>query len=174
MSFISRRKTETAVTLIGKRTVELNDRMRRDNFTVTARHQNTDTGSPTLDIEYTGPATTLTTQLTAEDGKLYPSEEIDTAFRLQDPLDHEDATGVFSLTHRVTGEYLLEVNADAEVILDLVRTARETDDDTRSYHIRIKRSDDEPIDHEMDALLVYDSEGDLLRQHSLIPSGVEL
>ncbi len=148
--------------------------MRRDNFTVTARPPDADVGSPTLDIEYTGPATTLTTQLTAENGELYPSEEIDTAFRLQDSLDEDDVMGVFSLTHRVTGEYLLEVNVDAETILELVRAARDADGNTGSYRVRLERSDDDPIDHEMDSLLVYDSEGDLLRQHSLIPSGVEL
>lgn len=147
--------------------------MRRDNFTVTVRLPEAE-GRPTLDIEYTGPETTLTSQLTAESGNLYPPEEIDTAFRLQNALDSEDATGVFSLTHRVTGEYLLEVNAEAETILDLVHAARDADEDTGSYHIRIERGDEEPIDHEMDALLVYDSEGDLLRGHSLIPSGVEL
>ncbi len=148
--------------------------MRRDNFTVTVRLSDADAGSPTLDIEYTGPATTLTTQLTAESGDLYPSEEIDTAFRLQDSMEEEGVMGVFSLTHRVTGEYLLEVNVEAETILDLVRTARDTDDDSGRYCVRLERSDDEPIEHEMNSLLVYDSEGDLLRQHSLIPSGVEL
>lgn len=148
--------------------------MRRDNFTVTVRIPDTDAEPPALDIEYTGPASTLTSQLTDESGGLYPADEIDTAFRLQDPLDGDDPTGVFGLTHRVTGEYLLEVNADAETILDLVQAARDTDDGTGSYHVRIERSDDDPVDHEMDSLLVYDSEGDLLRQHSLIPSGVEL
>ena len=147
--------------------------MRRDNFTVTAR-LDPDAGSPTLDIEYTGPATTLTTQLTAESGELYPSEEIDTAFRYQGPTESEDVAGVFSLTHRVTGEYLLEVNVDAETILDLVRAARDADEDAGRYHVRIERAESDAIHHEMDALLVYDNEGDLLRQHSLIPSGVEL
>lgn len=147
--------------------------MRRDNFQVTVRLPDGEAGSPTLDIEYTGPATTLTTQLTTERGDLYPSEEIDTAFRVQEPLDSDDVMGVFSLTHRVTGEYLLEVNVEADTILDLVRAARGTDDNG-SYRVCIERSDDDPIEHEMDSLLVYDSEGDLLRQHSLIPSGVEL
>lgn len=146
--------------------------MRRDNFTVTVRLSDAD--HSTLDIEYTGPTATLTAQLTDEGGDLYPADEIDAAFRLQEPLDADDATGVFSLTHRVTGEYLLEVNADTETVLDLVRAARDADDATGSYNVRIEREDDDAVTLEMDSLLVYDSEGDLLRQHSLIPSGVEL
>lgn len=148
--------------------------MRRDNFTVTVRLPDADADRPGLDIEYTGPASTLTSQLTDESGELYPADEIDTAFRLRDSLDSDDPTGVFSLTHRVTGEYLLEVNVDADTILDLVRAARDTSDGSGSYNVHIERRDEEPVDHEMDSLLVYDSEGDLLRGHSLIPSGVEL
>ncbi|MFC7058734.1 DUF5793 family protein [Halovenus salina] len=147
--------------------------MRRDNFTVTVELPDADPDRPTLHIEYTGPTVTLTTQLTAEDGDLYPAEEIDAAFRLQDPLDVADSAGVFSLTHRVTGEYLLEVNVSAETVLDLVDVARDADGEAGSYLVCIEREDD-PIEHEMDALFVYDSQGDLLRQHSLIPSGVEL
>ena len=148
--------------------------MRRDHFTVTARELDGTTESPALDVEYTGPTETLTTQLTDDRGSLYPSEEIDAAFRLQDSLDDENVTGVFSITHRMTGEYLLEVNVEADTILDLVRAARSAADDDGSYRVRIERSDDGPVHYEMDSLLVYDNEGDLLRQRSLIPSGVEL
>jgi len=148
--------------------------MRRDHFTVIARHVDPDSASsPTLHVEYTGPTETLTRQLTDEQGACYPTEALDVAFRLQTPLDG-DAVGVFSLTHRITGEYLLEVNVEAETVLDVVRAAREAGDENGRYHVHIHREGDEPIHHEMDALLCYDVEGDLLRQHSLIPSGVEL
>ena len=92
---------------------------------------------------------------------------------MQDDPD-DDTTGVFSLTHRITGEYLLEVNADATDVLDLVDAARDRGEDDASYRIQVERADENPVVYEMDALLVYDKEGDLLRQHSLIPSGVEL
>ncbi|PSQ60920.1 MAG: hypothetical protein BRD21_11225 [Halobacteriales archaeon SW_8_66_22] len=149
--------------------------MRRDHFTVAARHVSPgDAPEPTLTVEYTGPEETLTRQLTDTAGELFVADEVDAAFRLHDDRDDEDATGVFSLTHRITGGYLLEVNADADAVLSLIDAARERTEDDASYRIRIERAEAEPLIYEMDALLVYDSEGDLLRQHSLIPSGVEL
>jgi len=149
--------------------------MRRDHFTVTARHaSSSEATDPTLTIEYNGPEETLTEQLTGSDGELFVAGDVDAAFRLQDDRDDPDGTGVFSLTHRITGEFLLEVNADAEEVLSVVRTARDRGDDEPSYRIRIDRAGTDPVVYGMDALLVYDNDGNLLRQHSLIPSGVEL
>jgi hypothetical protein len=147
--------------------------MRRDHFTVEAESLDpAEADCPTLDIEYDGPKETLTAQLT-ETGELIAAADIDAAFRFQDDHDAEDATGVCSLTHRVTGEYLLEFNADGATVLGLVDAARE-DADEATYRIRINRNEDTPIVYDLDSLLVYDAEGSLLRQHSLIPSGVEL
>ncbi len=147
--------------------------MRRDHFTVAAESLDpADADSPTLDIEYDGPEETLTAQLT-DDGDQIAASDIDAAFRFQDDHESTDAKGVCSLTHRVTGEYLLEFNADSADILDLVAAAREETDEG-NYQIRINRRDGDPIMYELDALLVYDNNGNLLRQHSLIPSGVEL
>lgn len=149
--------------------------MRRDHFTVGVR----DHGSkkPTLDIAYDGPRETLTEQLTDRGDELLTAETIDAAFRLQETLSEDEATGVFGLTHRVTGEYLLEVNVDASDVLTLVERAREASDDDSEdirYRIRIERDDEDTIVYEMSSLLVYDTGGELLEQHSLIPSGVEL
>jgi len=147
--------------------------MRRDHFTVAARHVSSE--EPTLTVEYDGPQETLTEQLTDTAGELFVAEDVDAAFRLQEDRDaDDDATGVLSLTHRITGGYLLEVNADADTVLSLVDAARDRGEDDASYRIRIERAESEPNRYRMDALLVYDNEGDLLRQHSLIPSGVEL
>jgi hypothetical protein len=148
--------------------------MRRDHFTIAAESLDpADADIPTLNIEYDGPEETLTAQLTEESDKQITAADIDAAFRFQDDHDATDPMGVCSLTHRVTGEYLLEFNATGEDILDLVAAAREESDDG-SYQIRINRRDREPIVYSLDALLVYDASGNLLRQHSLIPSGVEL
>jgi len=149
--------------------------MRRDHFTVTARRaSSSEATDPTLTIEYNGPEETLTAQLTGSDGEPFVAADVDAAFRLQDDRDDPGGTGVFSLTHRITGEYFLEVNADAEAVLSLVQAARDGSDDDPSYRIRIDRAGADPVVYGMDALLVYDNDGNLLRQHSLIPSGVEL
>jgi len=149
--------------------------MRRDNFTVAVRRPHADgAGEPTIEIGYDGPEETLTSQLTDSGGDAFGAEDIDAAFRLRGDVDADDATGVLSLTHRITGEYLLEANADASAVLDLVGAVRERAEDDGSYGIRVERADGDPLGYEMDALLVYDADGELLRKHSLIPSGVEL
>lgn len=148
--------------------------MRRDHFTVVTESLDpAGADTPTLDIEYDGPKETLTSQLTEDNGEQITAADIDVAFRFQDDHEATDPTGVCSLTHRVTGEYLLEWNAESEDILQLVSAARE-ETDKASYRIRINRNDDSPLVYDLDALLVYDADGNLLRQHSLIPSGVEL
>jgi hypothetical protein len=158
--------------------------MRRDQFTMAV--QNPDGRPPTLDIVYDGPADELGERL-GEDREQLTADDLDAAFRLLAPSgtdgDDSDSTGdttntdetegVFSLTHRLTGSYLLEVNADAEAMRALVSAAREVDEDAR-YRVRIRREDGDTTVYEMSALFVYDSEGELLRQRSLIPSGVEL
>jgi len=149
--------------------------MRRDHFTVVTESLDPEeTDKPTLDIEYGGPEETLTSQLTGTDGELVEPDHIDAAFRLHEDKNSDDATGVFSLTHRITGEYLLECNAAVDTVLALVDAAREATEDEARYRIRINREDGEPMTFDLDALLVYGTDGDLLRQHSLIPSGVEL
>jgi hypothetical protein len=149
--------------------------MRRDHFTVVSESLDpAGAERPTLDIQYDGPGETLTGQLTETGDDIVDAAHIDAAFRLQDDPDSDDAEGVFSLTHRITGEYLLECNAAVDAILSLVTAARDAAEDDGSYRIRIHREDGEPITFDLDALLVYGADGDLLRKRSLIPSGVEL
>lgn len=149
--------------------------MRRDHFTVVTESLDpAEVATPTLDINYDGPEETLTSQLTTSDGELIPESEIDAGFRFQGSPDEEDATGVFSLTHRITGEFLLEFIADTEDIIDLVQAARDGGEEDASYRIRINREAGQPVVYSLDSLLVYDADGNLRRKHSLIPSGVEL
>jgi hypothetical protein len=144
--------------------------MRRDHFTITAKEESGE--APRLVISYDGPTEPFERSLTDDTADPYRGDVIDAAFRLREPFDAEGATGAFSLTHRITGEFLLEANADAEDISSLVRGAAERGDEETSYRIHIECND--PVEYEMDSLLVYDEDGNLLRQHSLIPSGVEL
>jgi hypothetical protein len=147
--------------------------MRRDQFTAAVQDLSSD--SPTIDIVYDGPEDELGNRL-REEGEPLAATDLDAAFRLLAPSDAGEDTaseGVFSLTNRLTGAYLLEVNIDADTMRDLVAAAREVDDDAR-YRIHIRIDRDDSVTYEMSALFVYNSEGKLLRQRSLIPSGVEL
>lgn len=140
--------------------------MRRDHFTVETDPAR---NPPAVAITSDGPAGTIAERL-ADDG-VPSAEDVDVILRLQGPVDDPDTTGVLSLTRRLTGEYLLEVNAEAAGLLEVVNAARDAED---TYAVRIERPSDEPVVYEKGTLLVYDEAGSLLRQHSLIPSGVEL
>lgn len=158
--------------------------MRRDYFTLDVRNvdwveEDDDTPArPAVTIDFDGPTATLQERLTAPDGELLAAEETDAAFRLQSGLDDEDARGVVSVTNRLTGDFVLELNEDADDVLRFIAAAREygkrTGTDEGHYHVVI-RVDGEPlVEYEKNTFLVYDEDGNLLRQHSLIPSGVEL
>lgn len=145
--------------------------MRRDHFTPTVEHTDPDaTALPTLAIRYDGPAGNLTARL-ATDGGLPDGEDLDAAFRRTEPGDAAEAVGVFALTRRLTGEFLLEVEAETGAVRSLVDAARNRDG---SYRVRIERPGADDVVLEMKTLLVYDPGGNLLRKDSLIPSGVEL
>lgn len=152
--------------------------MRRDYVTLNVRHVARDGDRlPTAELVVDEPADQLGDRLVAADGDRLGADAVDVAFRLQSPLDEADGSGVFSLSNRVTGEFVLEVNADTGAVLDLVDTARNADDrdgDDASYRVVVRRDDDAIATYGKRTLLVYDEDGNLLRQHSLIPSGVEL
>jgi hypothetical protein len=149
--------------------------MRRDYFTLDVRNLDAD-GPPTAHIDFDGPADQLRDRLTDADGPLAP-EELDVAFRLQDPPEAGDAAGVVALTNRVTGEFALELNAAAADVFRFIDAAREfgkeADADCR-YRVVVTIDGAELLDNGMDVFLVYGPDGELLRGRSLIPSGVEL
>lgn len=155
--------------------------MRRDYFTLEVSNvdwveDDGDPAKPTVQIDFEGPATTLRERLTGTDDQLLDAAETDVAFRLQAPLD-SDATGVVSVTNRITGDFILELNEDADDVLQFIRAAREygrqADGDSR-YRVEIDIDGDPLVVYEKSTFLVYDEEGNLLRSRSLIPSGVEL
>lgn len=158
--------------------------MRRDYFELDVRNVNwVDSGGepskPLVRIDFHGPDGMLRERLTGVDGELLAAKETDVAFRLQGP--HEDdpeAPGVVGVTNRVTGDFVLELNEEADDVLQFIRAAREygrnSGDDDGRYRVEI-RIDGEPLaDYEKRTFLVYDADGNLLRRKSLIPSGVEL
>lgn len=180
--------------------------MRRDYFSIDFRlppasADGTGPDRPTIEIGFEGPSGTLRRRLSTDDGNgagdgngtgtgdetdgestgtpadALGENGIDAGFRLKESPEVEDSTGVFAVTDRVTGEFVLEVNAPTEEVLSFVDAAREADpsgeDGDGHYRIRIE-TDRGPVAFDKRTLLVYDHDGSLLRQHSLIPSGVEL
>lgn len=120
----------------------------------------------------------LRERLTGTDGDLLSASETDVAFRLQAPLDTPDSTGVVGVTNRTTGDFVLELNEDANDVLKFIRAAREYgrsgDDDDGRYRVELTVEGEPLVTYEKRTFLVYDADGGLLREKSLIPSGVEL
>ena len=157
--------------------------MRRDYFTLDVENVDwVDEGGspskPTVIIDFEGPSSTLRERLSGPDGDLLTADETDVTFRLQESVDEPDATGVVSVTNRTTGDFILELNEEAEDVLKFIRAARtygqNTSDTDGRYHVEIAINGDDEVEYNKSTFLVYNNEGNLLRQHSLIPSGVEL
>lgn len=157
--------------------------MKRDYFTLEIANIDWVDGDaspeqPSLTIRYDGPTDALHSALHTDDGTALTGDELDVGYRLQTPLDDPSPTGVVSVTHRFTGEYLLELNAEAEDILEFIRAARrylEANTDNPTGYAVAFSVENEPIQvYEKDTFLVYNREGSLLSNHSLTPSGVEL
>lgn len=156
--------------------------MRREHFTLDVSNvdwveTDGEPAKPSVSIDFTGPATDLRERLTGPDGEVLEDSETDAALRLQGSLD-SDTDGVVSLANRNTGEFVLELNEEANDVLKFIRAARgygeqEPDDEGR-YEIEILLDGDEFVSYDKQTFLVYDEEGNLLRKHSLIPSGIEL
>jgi len=112
---------------------------------------------------------------TGPGGDVLEASETDVALRLQGPLA-DDTAGVVSVTNRITGEFILELNEDAADVLQFIQAARGTAMPltTRAGTRSRSRSTVTRSSTTRNERFVYDDEGSLLRQHSLIPSGVEL
>jgi len=157
--------------------------MRRDYFTLTV--DGVGGGSdrrPVVTVGYEGPAGQLETRMTKGEA-LLDDPEVDVGYRLRGDGDSDgdgdddDPDGVLAVADRVTGEYLLELNAPSADIFALVEAAREfgqTADTEERYRIVVERDGEELVTYDKSTLLVYDDDGELLRSRSLIPSGVEL
>lgn len=157
--------------------------MRRDYFDLDVSNvdwvdTDADPEQPLVEIEFTGPSESLRTRLSDVDGTLLDANEVDVAFRLQSPLEGDpEAPGVVAVTNRLTGEYILELNETADDVLRFIRAARtygEAENGDGRYRVVIRLADDDLVEYEKRTFLVYDSEGNLLHEESLIPSGVEL
>lgn len=151
--------------------------MRRDYFSSTVDDVTGEPpGRPVLRIEYDGPADRLEARMT-KGGTLRGESDIDVAYRLKAGDGEAPTEGVLAIADRVTGEYVLELNAEATDVFDLVEAAREFGQSAGTedrYRVVLESDGDHLVTYDKATLLVYDDEGELLRSRSLIPSGVEL
>lgn len=158
--------------------------MRRDQFELTVEgvtwveETDADPRRPVVHIETTdaGAADLLRSRLTDPEEELLAAEATDVTFRLLDDAD-DTAEGVVSVTNRETGAFILEMNADAEDVLQFIRAARRYGEHAETdgqYGVTITVDGESLVEYDKTTFLVYDSGGELLRNHSLIPSGVEL
>ena len=158
--------------------------MKREHFTLDVENvdwieTDGEPQKPSVSIDCAGQSTDLRERFTGPDGQLLSGAETDAALRLQGPIDADaDTDGVVSMTDRLTGDFLIELNVEAGDVLRFITAARgygeaATDDDGR-YEVSISVDGEELVSYDKGTFLVYDEEGSLLRQHSLIPSGVEL
>lgn len=154
--------------------------MRREDFELDASQigwvdSGADPAQPTVTIDFHGEATQLRERLSDGAGGFLDADETDVAFRLRES-DEEPPTGVVAVTDRLTGDFVFELNVDADDVFRFVEAAREYGKRTGDTHYRVVIHEDgeELLTYEKDTFLVYNEEGDLLRSKSVIPSGVEL
>lgn len=149
--------------------------MRRDYFSFDAQGvQSDDSGRPVVLITYEGPTDEFDSRL-RRSGTLLDGDDVDVSYRLRDGLDTDSPAGVLAVADRVTGEYMFELNADAEGVFAVAEAVADTDGSDGNYRIVIETDDGtELATYDRSMLLVYDHDGELLRDRSLIPSGVEI
>ena len=157
--------------------------MRRDYFTLELADigwvsDECEPSVPTLRINFIGPASELTDRLASSSGEYLSGSETDVALRLQTDIEEGDAIGVISVTNRSTGEYIIELNETVSTIMEFITAVRryEEYDDSKNgrYRIKIATDGENIVTFEKSTLLVYNHNGELLRRHSIIPSGIEL
>lgn len=132
---------------------------------------------PTLTILANGDAETIGHRFSRHGEEWPTGADVDVTFRFQGATEGEDEQGVLAISNRVTGEFLLETNATSADVIRFVAAARryaEWTDGTARYRIRVRAGGESIVHFEKRTLLVYSDDGELLRQESLIPSGVEI
>lgn len=162
-------ESAAGVTFIPPPDVYQSSEMRRDDVAVAVDVDGGDTdGLPALRIRVEGTEDSLPRALRELGAGRLTGDDVDVALRRG---DGEEA--VLSIARRLTGEFLLEANVPAADIAALVDAATARSDGTR-YVVVIEGEGLERRSFENQTLLVYDTDGNLERDASLIPSGVEL
>lgn len=145
--------------------------MRRDYFTLDVTNEEASATRVTIDFD--GPSGSFDERLTDDTGAPLTGDQLDIAYRLLGDSMEPGTAGVLGVTNRITGDFVLECNADAGRIAQFIEAVRKQETDGR-YQFVIRANDRMVLSCDRDLFLVYSQNDDLLRQHSLIPSGIEL
>ncbi|QSG07886.1 DUF5793 family protein [Halapricum desulfuricans] len=140
--------------------------MRREEFTTNV---DTDDRIPRLTARFEGTPEVLRNRL-AEHGQAPDASDLDVSYR----HTSADEPGVLAVSHRLTGEFAFEAPLEPSALRSLVAATSRRDEGDRNYCLRVEPGDGDPVEFEKATLLVYDADGNLDREHSLIPGGVEL
>lgn len=140
--------------------------MRREDFTTDV---DSDEQTPRLTVTFDGAPETLRDRL-ATGGEPPEASDLDVTYR-RTPTDDP---GVLGVTDRLTGEFVFEAPLEEPALRSLVEATNRLAEGDRHYRLRIEPGDGDLIEFEKETLLVYDAEGSLNRERSLIPGGVEL
>jgi hypothetical protein len=155
--------------------------MERDQFhveTATVEESATDSPpeQPVLRIHFDGPRDHLRQELSERLRDDLTAKAIDVSFRHL-PTDEEPAEGILALSDRVTGRFILEVKTAVDPVREFVQTVRESANRTGNearYRVEIRADTETVTTFEKDLLVVYEPSGTLIRDASLIPTGIEL
>ena len=132
---------------------------------------------PSVTIDCADGGEGLRERLTGPNGELLGDDETDVSLRLHDEMD-EDTKGVVSVTERFTGDFVMELNVDADDVIRFITAARQYGEQSNvedgQYTVTICVDGEELVTYEKRTFLVYNESGKLLRNLSLIPGGVEL
>lgn len=156
--------------------------MRRDYFELEVTNidwagEDGEPEQPLVEIEFSGPGDLLRDRLSDGEGEMLAGDDVDVAFRLQGDLETDDAApGVVAVTNRITGDFVLELNESADDVLRFIEAARAYGDvvEHGGYRVVVTIDGEELVEYEKETFLVYDADGEFLREESLIPPGVEL
>lgn len=155
--------------------------MRRDKLSVELVNahcpERSEPRPPRFVVRFDGPEAELASQFHNPGGSVYTPEQLDVSFREQPPSNGPPSTGVFSVSDRLTGEFLFEVNASTGLIgafSDAVRRYAETIDAPPQYEVALWAAGTERAVFTKDTFLVFQQDGTLLRHHSVIPTSIEL
>lgn len=131
---------------------------------------------PCLQVQIDIPEEMSIERLRGPDGEYYESDDVDVFYRHQ-PVEPPVESGVLSLADRLTGEYILEIPASPHLIEKAVYAVQEygTHQEVNpQFETKIQIGDRQLASFSKETLLIYAIDDELLRDRSLIPSGIEI